>query len=227
MTKRTTGRDKTPDHSGRHRLLQTAKAGIDWAVELASSHGARIELVHALLVPSRATDFVPSPPDFTEALQEAASGKLNELPSHPGEKGSRSIPISTRSPVPGDPGDRRRQGGRPDRRRHSRSHGYPTSAPGQHRGASRSARHLSSLDRPPRRRRSAPRHQDDSGPDRLLPGRRDEPTSPLAPAGPAARSQARSAPRLSSALRVHGLRHDPHVPRLLQGRGGRRRGTAE
>jgi nucleotide-binding universal stress UspA family protein len=29
-------------------------------------------------VPNRATDFVPSPPDFTEALQEAASGKLNE-----------------------------------------------------------------------------------------------------------------------------------------------------
>ena len=57
---------------------QTAQAGIDWAVLLASSHGARIELVHALLVPNRATDFVPSPPDFTEALQEAASGKLNE-----------------------------------------------------------------------------------------------------------------------------------------------------
>ena len=57
---------------------QTAQAGIEWAVLLASSHGARIELVHALMVPNRATDFVPSPPDFTEALQEAASGKLNE-----------------------------------------------------------------------------------------------------------------------------------------------------
>lgn len=57
---------------------QTAQAGIDWAVLLATSHGARIELIHALLVPNRATDFVPSPPDFTEALQEAASGKLNE-----------------------------------------------------------------------------------------------------------------------------------------------------
>jgi nucleotide-binding universal stress UspA family protein len=58
---------------------QTAQAGIDWAVLVAASHGARIELVHALLVPNRATDFVPSPPDFTQALQEAASGKLNEV----------------------------------------------------------------------------------------------------------------------------------------------------
>lgn len=57
----------------------TARAGVDWAVELAKTHGARIELVHSLLVPSRATDFVPSPPDFTEALQEAASGRLNEI----------------------------------------------------------------------------------------------------------------------------------------------------
>ena len=57
----------------------TARAGVDWAVELAKTHRARIELVHSLLVPSRATDFVPSPPDFTEALQEAASGRLNEI----------------------------------------------------------------------------------------------------------------------------------------------------
>ncbi len=57
----------------------TASAGVDWAIELAGNLGARIELIHALLVPSRATDFVPSPPDFTEALQEAASGRLNEI----------------------------------------------------------------------------------------------------------------------------------------------------
>jgi len=65
----------------------TAKAGVDWAIELAVTHGARINLVHALLVPSRATDFVPSPPDFTEALQEAASGKLNEIADMVREKG--------------------------------------------------------------------------------------------------------------------------------------------
>lgn len=57
----------------------TAQAGIDWAVEIAKANGARLELVHALLVPGRATDFVPSPPDFTEALQEAASGRLNAI----------------------------------------------------------------------------------------------------------------------------------------------------
>lgn len=57
----------------------TSQAGLDWATELARQHGARIELVHALLVPNPATDFVPSPPDYTEALQEAATARLNEL----------------------------------------------------------------------------------------------------------------------------------------------------
>lgn len=65
----------------------TAKAGVDWAIELALAHDARIDLVHALLVPSRATDFVPSPPDFTEALQEAASGRLNEITKRVRERG--------------------------------------------------------------------------------------------------------------------------------------------
>ncbi len=58
---------------------KTAQAGLAWAVELATTHGASIDLVHALLVPNRATDFVPSPPDFTEALQEAASDRLTEV----------------------------------------------------------------------------------------------------------------------------------------------------
>jgi nucleotide-binding universal stress UspA family protein len=65
----------------------TARAGVDWAIELALAHDASIDLVHALLVPSRATDFVPSPPDFTEALQEAASGRLNEITTMVREKG--------------------------------------------------------------------------------------------------------------------------------------------
>ncbi|MEE8138385.1 MAG: universal stress protein [Thermoanaerobaculia bacterium] len=56
----------------------TSQAGVDWAVEIARAHGARIFLVHGLLLPGRTTDFAPSPPDFTEALQEAASGRLNE-----------------------------------------------------------------------------------------------------------------------------------------------------
>ncbi len=57
---------------------ETAQAGIEWAIEVAKSHGARIDLVHGLPLPNRATDFVPSPPDYTEALQEAASGRLNQ-----------------------------------------------------------------------------------------------------------------------------------------------------
>ncbi len=77
-----------------HKILaatdfsSTASAGVDWATELAVTHGASINLVHALLVPSRATDFVPSPPDFTEALQEAASGKLNEITSRVRQRGA-------------------------------------------------------------------------------------------------------------------------------------------
>ena len=58
---------------------ETAATGVDWAIELSKNHGARLELVHALLVPSRATDFVPSPPDPTEELQAAASARLNEI----------------------------------------------------------------------------------------------------------------------------------------------------
>lgn len=57
----------------------TSRTGIAWAAELARSHDARIELLHALLIPSRATDFVPSPPDFSEVLQAAASGRLNDI----------------------------------------------------------------------------------------------------------------------------------------------------
>ncbi len=57
----------------------TARSGLDWAVEVAKTHGATIDLVHALLVPNRATDFVPSPPDFSESLQEAAADRLTEV----------------------------------------------------------------------------------------------------------------------------------------------------
>lgn len=58
---------------------ETARSGLDWALEVARTHDAAIDLVHALLVPNRATDFVPSPPDFSESLQEAAAGRLTEV----------------------------------------------------------------------------------------------------------------------------------------------------
>ncbi len=58
---------------------KTARAGVDWAIEVARDHGARIRLVHGLLLASRMTDYVPAPPDFTEALQAAAAARLEEV----------------------------------------------------------------------------------------------------------------------------------------------------
>jgi nucleotide-binding universal stress UspA family protein len=57
----------------------TARAGVDWAMEIARDHGARIRLVHGLLLANRMTDYVPAPPDFTEALQSAAAARLEEV----------------------------------------------------------------------------------------------------------------------------------------------------
>lgn len=55
----------------------TAQAGVRWAAELARSYGASIDLVHALLLPNRATDFAPSEPGITEALWEAAQTRMD------------------------------------------------------------------------------------------------------------------------------------------------------
>ena len=57
----------------------TARAGVDWAIEIARDHGARIRLVHGLLLANRMTDYVPAPPDFTEAIQAAAAARLEEV----------------------------------------------------------------------------------------------------------------------------------------------------
>jgi nucleotide-binding universal stress UspA family protein len=57
----------------------TARAGVDWAIEVASEHDASIRLVHGLLLAHRMTDYVPAPPDFTEALQAAAAARLEEV----------------------------------------------------------------------------------------------------------------------------------------------------
>ncbi len=69
----------------------TAQAGIDWALELARTHQAQIVLVHGLMLPNRATDFIPSPPDLTEKLQEAASGRLNEAAERARGRGAEVI----------------------------------------------------------------------------------------------------------------------------------------
>jgi nucleotide-binding universal stress UspA family protein len=57
---------------------ETAAAGLDWAVDLASRHEARVDLVHALQLPGPTTDFIVSPPDWSEALQAAALRRLEE-----------------------------------------------------------------------------------------------------------------------------------------------------
>ncbi len=60
---------------------ETAEAGLDWAIDLAKAHGARIDLVHALMMPNQMGDYLPSPPDMTEQLRQAALGRLDESAS--------------------------------------------------------------------------------------------------------------------------------------------------
>lgn len=57
----------------------TANAALQWAIELAKAHRARIVVVHALpppIPPAASPDFVTLPPDFHEQYREAALRKL-------------------------------------------------------------------------------------------------------------------------------------------------------
>jgi len=65
----------------------TAHAGFQWAVELARVHDAEIRLVHGLMLPSQATDFLPSPPDYSEEIQAAALARLDRAANEAREKG--------------------------------------------------------------------------------------------------------------------------------------------
>ncbi len=56
----------------------TAAAGLAWALEIAGDHGAKIHLVHALLLPNAMTDYLPSPPDLTKELGLAANRRLEQ-----------------------------------------------------------------------------------------------------------------------------------------------------
>lgn len=57
----------------------TASSAIDWAVELAKSQGARLELVHAVTIPPSVPGYIPaSNLDFSAAVREAAEGRLAE-----------------------------------------------------------------------------------------------------------------------------------------------------
>lgn len=65
----------------------TAASAVSWAIEIARVHGAAIRLVHALLLPNAMTDFVPSPPDLSEALRRAAAQRLDEAAAQVREAG--------------------------------------------------------------------------------------------------------------------------------------------
>ena len=60
----------------------TAQAAIDWAVEIARPHGARIRLIHGLMLPAPIADYVPVTPDFGDELRRAALARLDEASSH-------------------------------------------------------------------------------------------------------------------------------------------------
>ena len=56
----------------------TAESGVDWAVKIAFDHGAKLKLVHGLLLPIPTADYVAPSPAFTEELQRAAFDRLRE-----------------------------------------------------------------------------------------------------------------------------------------------------
>jgi len=67
---------------------QTAAAALDWALELARQHGARVELVHAVTVPPSLPGFVPTPgPAFESDVLEAAKARLAEAAAAASERG--------------------------------------------------------------------------------------------------------------------------------------------
>ncbi len=66
---------------------ETAEAGLDWAIDLAKAHGARIDLVHALMMPNQMGDYLPSPPDMSEQLRQAALARLDESAARARDRG--------------------------------------------------------------------------------------------------------------------------------------------
>ncbi len=56
----------------------SAAAGVRWAGEIARARGARLHLVHGLMLPNLMADYIPSPPDLTEEIQAAAVARLDE-----------------------------------------------------------------------------------------------------------------------------------------------------
>ncbi|HEX2164365.1 MAG TPA: universal stress protein [Thermoanaerobaculia bacterium] len=65
----------------------TAEAALDWALDLAGRHGARLTLLHALTLPAPLPDYVPPGGDFGDELQGVARRKLEETAARLGERG--------------------------------------------------------------------------------------------------------------------------------------------
>ncbi|MDX1501741.1 MAG: universal stress protein [Thermoanaerobaculia bacterium] len=66
---------------------ETADSGLEWALEMARVHGAELLLVHGLMLPNQATDFLPSPPDYSEEIRAAARGRLERAADSARERG--------------------------------------------------------------------------------------------------------------------------------------------
>ena len=66
---------------------ETAEAGLDWAIDLAKTHGASIDLVHALTLPNQVADYVPSPQVMSDELQQAALRRLDESAGRARDRG--------------------------------------------------------------------------------------------------------------------------------------------
>jgi nucleotide-binding universal stress UspA family protein len=56
----------------------TADVALEWAMALASQHGASLCLVHALTLPAPLPDYVPSGTDFGQEMHQIALRKLEE-----------------------------------------------------------------------------------------------------------------------------------------------------
>ena len=76
-----------------------AAAGVAWAIDLARAHGARLRLLHALLLRGPATDFLVSPPDLSEQIQASALAKLEEAAAEIREQGVEVEPILRMGPA--------------------------------------------------------------------------------------------------------------------------------
>lgn len=64
----------------------TAAVALDWAAELAAAHGAVVHLVHGLQLYGPTTDFLVSPPDWSDEIQALALKRLEEEAARVGER---------------------------------------------------------------------------------------------------------------------------------------------